>query len=111
MDKLMPAYQESDMIVFASPLYYASLTAQPEAAIQRVYPSGKPAKATKAVLPLSSAPGAYDAAIARYKACTGFAGIEDMGICTATGRRTSPGPKRLRSGPLPKSCKEFSHGR
>ena len=85
MEKLMPAYAESDMIVFASPLYYASLTAQLEAAIQRVYPIGKPAKATKAALLLSSASGAYDAAIARYKAYTGFTGIEDMGICTATG--------------------------
>ena len=85
MDKLMPAYQESDMIVFASPLYYASLTAQLEAAIQRVYPIGKPAKATKAALLLSSASGVYDAAIARYKAYTGFTGIDDMGICTATG--------------------------
>ncbi len=85
MEKIMPAYLESDMIVFASPLYYASLTAQLEAAIQRVYPIGKPARAVKAALLLSSASGSYDAAIARYKAYTGFTGIEDAGICTATG--------------------------
>ncbi len=85
MEKVIPVYQESDMIVFASPLYYAALTAQMEAAIQRVYCIGKPAKATKAALLLSSASGVYDAAIARYKAYTGFTGIEDMGICTATG--------------------------
>ena len=72
MEKVLPAYLDSDMIVFASPLYYATLTAQLEAAIQRVYCIGKPAKATKAALLLSSASGAYDAAIARYKAYTGF---------------------------------------
>ena len=85
MEKVLPAYLDSDMIVFASPLYYATMTAQLEAAIQRVYCIGKPAKATKAALLLSSASGAYDAAIARYKAYTGFTGIEDMGVCTATG--------------------------
>ena len=85
MEKVLPAYLDSDMIVFASPLYYATLTAQLEAAIQRVYCIGKPAKATKAALLLSSASGAYDAAIARYQAYTGFTGIEDMGVCTATG--------------------------
>ncbi len=85
IEEIMPAYLESEMIVFASPLYYATLTAQIEAAIQRVYCIGKPMKAVKAALLLSSATGSYDAAIARYKAYTGFTGIEDMGICTATG--------------------------
>ncbi|MBO5556234.1 MAG: flavodoxin family protein [Oscillospiraceae bacterium] len=85
MEKVLPAYLDSDMIVFASPLYYATMTAQLEAAIQRVYCIGKPAKATKAALLLSSASGAYDAAITQYKAFTGFTGIEDMGVCTATG--------------------------
>ncbi len=47
-----------------------------EAAIQRVYCIGKPAKADKAALLLSSAAGAYDAAIAQFKAFTGFTGIK-----------------------------------
>lgn len=85
MEKLMPAYLESDMVVFASPIYYFSMTAQLEAALQRVYCIGKPAKATKAALLLSSASGAYDAAITQYKAFTGFTGIQDTGVCTATG--------------------------
>ena len=85
MEKLMPAYLESDMIVFASPIYYFSMTAQLEAALQRVYCIGKPATAAKAALLRRSAPGAYDAAITQYKAFTGFTGIEDMGVCTATG--------------------------
>lgn len=85
MEKIMPAYLESDMIVFASPLYYFAPTAQLEAAMQRVYCIGKPAKATKAALLLSAAAGPYDAAVAQYKTYTGYTGIQDMGIITATG--------------------------
>ena len=50
-----------------------------------MYCIGKPAKATKAALLLSAAAGPYDAAIAQYKIYTGFTGLQDMGICTATG--------------------------
>ena len=85
LEKLMPAYLESDMIVFASPIYYFAPTAQLEAAWQRVYCIGKPAKATKAALLLSSASGFYDAAIAQYKGFTAYTGLQDLGICTATG--------------------------
>lgn len=84
-EKLLPAYLESDMIVFASPIYYFGMTAQIEAAIQRVYCIGKPAKAKKAALLLSSGSGAYDGAEAQYRSYMGFAGIEDAGIITATG--------------------------
>ena len=85
LEKIMPAYLESDMVVFASPIYYFAPTAQLEAAWQRVYFIGKPANETKAALLLSSGSGAYDAAIAQYKTFTGYVGIQDMGICTATG--------------------------
>ena len=85
MEKVMPAYLNSDMIVFASPIYYFSLTAQMQAALQRVYCIGKPAKATKAAMLLSSASGSNDAAIAQYKGYMAFAGIEDVGILSAAG--------------------------
>ena len=85
MEQVMPAYKEADMIVFASPIYYAAPTAQLQAAIQRMYSIGKPAKATKAALLLSSASGGYDVAVAQYKALTGMFGLEDLGVCTATG--------------------------
>ncbi len=85
LEKIMPAYLESDMVVFATPIYYFAPTAQLEAALQRVYCIGKPAKAKKAALLLSSGSGAYDAAISQYKTFTKYVGIEDMGICTATG--------------------------
>ena len=86
LEKIMPAYKEADVIVFASPIYYFTMTAQMEAAIQRVYCIGKPAKAKKAYLLLSSgSPGVYDAAIAQYKAYMSYAGIEAAGIITANG--------------------------
>ena len=86
MEKIMPAYKESDMVVFASPIYYFGMTAQIMAAIQRVYCIGKPAKAKKAALLLSSAsPNPFDGAIATYKGICAFTGIEDAGIFTAAG--------------------------
>lgn len=85
MEKVLPAYLEADMIVAASPIYYSAPTSQLQAAIQRIYPIGKPGKATKAALLLSSMSGGYDVAVAQYKALTGMFGLQDMGICTATG--------------------------
>jgi len=86
MEKVMPAYKEADLIVYASPIYYFGMTAQLSAAIQRVYAIGKPAKATKAALLLSSAsPDPYRGAIATYKDMVAFTGMEDAGIITAAG--------------------------
>ena len=85
LEKIMPVYLECDMIVYASPIYYFAPTAQIEAAWQRVYCIGKPAKAAKAALLLSSGSGAYDAAIAQFKAFTAYTGIENAGVFTATG--------------------------
>ena len=84
MEKVMPAYMDCDMIVFASPIYYFDMTAQLSAAIQRVYAIGKPPKATQAALLLSSAsPNPFDGAISTYKSMLAFMGIEDKGIITA----------------------------
>ena len=48
--KVQPAYEDCDMVVFASPIYYFTMTAQLQAAIQRIYCVGKPPKATKAAM-------------------------------------------------------------
>ncbi len=86
IEKILPAYKEADMVVFASPIYYFTMTAQMEAAIQRVYCIGKPSKAKKAALLLSSgSPGVYDGAIAQFKGYMAYAGIESAGIITASG--------------------------
>ena len=86
MEKVMPAYKDCDMIVYASPIYYFDMTAQLSAAIQRVYAIGKPARATKAALLLSSAsPNPFEGAIASYRSMVGYMGLEDAGIITAAG--------------------------
>ena len=86
LEKILPAYTEADMIVFASPIYYFTMTAQMEAAIQRVYCIGKPVKAKKAALLLSSgSPGVYDAAVAQMNGYCAFTGIELAGVITANG--------------------------
>lgn len=83
-EQVRPAMEDCDMIVFASPIYYFTMTAQMQAAIQRVYCMMKPPKATKAALLLSSmSPDVYDGAIGEYKGILGFMGIEDKGIITA----------------------------
>ena len=85
-EKLLPAYKEADVIVFASPIYYFTMTAQMEAAIQRVYCIGKPARAQKIALLLTSgSPGVYDAAIAQIKGYCAYTGIEIAGIVTSNG--------------------------
>lgn len=86
LEKILPAYKEANMIVFASPIYYFTMSAQMEAAIQRVYCIGKPLKAKKAALLLTSgSPGVYDAATAQFKAYMAYAGIEAAGIITSNG--------------------------
>lgn len=86
MEKVMPAYLESDMIVFATPIYYFDMTAQLSAAIQRVYCIGKPAKATKAAMLISSgSPGTCEGAIVSYKNMLAYMGIEDAGVCALAG--------------------------
>jgi len=95
MEKVIPAYQDADAVVFASPIYYFGMTAQMEAAIQRVYCIGKPPKATKAALLLSSgSAGVYDGAIGQYKSMIGYMGLQDAGIVTAAGAENGT-PEKL----------------
>ncbi len=94
IEKIMPAYKEADMIVYATPIYYFNMTAQMAAAIQRVYAIGKPAKATKSALLLSSgSPAPYAGAIAAYKDMLAFTGVEDAGIITAAGEENGSDAK------------------
>ena len=94
MEKVMPAYLSADMVVFASPIYYFAATAQLHAAIQRVYAIGRPQKAAKAALMLSSAsPNPFAGAIASYKDMCAFMGLEDAGVITAAGEENGSDAK------------------
>ncbi|MCR5773631.1 MAG: flavodoxin family protein [Lachnospiraceae bacterium] len=86
MTQVIATYKDADMVVYASPIYYFGMTAQIMAAMQRVYCIGKPPKAKKAALLISSgSPGTTNGAIATYKDMIGYLGIEDAGICCLAG--------------------------
>lgn len=86
MEKVMPAYMDADMIVYASPIYFSGMTAQLVAAMQRVYAIGKPPKATKASLLLSSGiPHDYSGAISTYREMISMMQIEDAGVFSIAG--------------------------
>ena len=84
-EKVLPAYKDCDMVVFASPIYYFAMSAHMEAAIQRVYCIGKPAAKKAALLLSSGSAGVYDASVAQFKAYMAYAGIEVAGVITANG--------------------------
>lgn len=83
MEKVMASVRECDAIVFATPVYYAGMTAQISAAIQRFYAIGKPPKATKAALLMSGAAPDFDPATATYRQFIAVMGLADAGVVTA----------------------------
>jgi multimeric flavodoxin WrbA len=86
MQEIYPLIDQSDMIVFATPVYYFAYTAQMQAAVNRFYPIGSFAEPKKAALFLSSAsPDVYDGAVYAYRRTCEFVGMEDLGIFTAYG--------------------------
>ena len=83
MTKVYPALEECDALVIASPVYYFTMTAQIQAAIQRIYAIDHPPKATKAAMMLTSmSPDVYDGAIGEYNGILDYMGLEDRGIVT-----------------------------
>lgn len=88
MQKIYPEILSSDMIVFASPIYYFTLSAQLQAAIHRTYAIGVPENVRKVALIMSSGDKfVYSAAIAEYyQAIVEYWGAENAGIFTANGK-------------------------
>jgi len=95
MQEIYPLVQEADMIVFASPIYYFTMSAQLEAVIHRFYAINHPAKAKYSALLLSSySPGVYTASVAQYRDMIRYMGIADKGIITAD-NSTNKTPAKL----------------
>lgn len=85
MQEIYPYIKDSDMIIFASPIYYWGITGQLQSAITRFYAFLKP-KAKKYALVLSSgAENVYDAAVYQYKQMLNYFEGEDLGIKTFSG--------------------------
>jgi len=95
MQEIYPVLQEAEMIVFASPVYYFTMSAQLEAVIQRCYAINHPAKAKYSALLLSShSPDVYAGAIGQYKDMIDYMGMTDKGIVTADAS-TNKTPEKL----------------
>ena len=86
-----------DMIVFASPIYYFTLSAQLQAAINRTYSIGIPENVKKTAMILSSgSPYVYGPAIAQYyQSIVEYWGTENAGIFTANGEQNGSEEKRV----------------
>ena len=96
MQAIYPEILSSDMVVFASPIYYFTLSAQLQAAIQRTYAIDIPKKVKKVALILSSGSKfVYGPAItAYYQSVVEYWGVENAGIFTANGRQNKSEKKR-----------------
>ena len=103
MQEIYPLLQEADMITFASPIYYFTMSAQLEAVIQpgldkavsSLEAINHPEKAKYSALLLSSySPNVYNGAIGQYKSMIAYMGMADKGIVTAD-NSTNKTPAKL----------------
>ncbi len=87
MANVIESLKDTDMVVFASPIYWFDITAQEKTAIDRLYAFGATGfPFTKTALLLDShSEGVYDAAIAMYKSTCAYCKWEDQGIVTISG--------------------------
>ena len=96
MQEIYPEILSSDMVVFASPIYYFTLSAQLQAAIHRTYSIDIPKNVKKVALIMSSgSPFVYGPAIAQYyQSIVEYWGVENAGIFTANGDQNRSEEKR-----------------
>ena len=84
MQELYPLLAEAEVLVLASPVYYFTMSAQIQAAIQRLYCVNNPAKVKKMALLLSSySPDVYDGAVAEFRDICNYWNVENVGHVTA----------------------------
>ena len=82
MKGIFEELKDTDMVVFASPIYWFDITAQLKTVIDRLYAGGSTGfNFNKTALLLNAgADHVFDAAKAQYKAMTAYLKWEDMGI-------------------------------
>lgn len=85
--EIFKAMDQTELIVFASPVYYFGLTAQIAAVIDRFYAKIHVGHhpTSCALLLNSGSPDVYTGAIAQYRDTAAFLGWEDKGIVTIGG--------------------------
>ena len=96
MQAIYPEILSADMVVFASPIYYFTLSAQLQAAIHRTYAIDIPRNVKKTALILSSGSAfVYGPAITQYyQSIVEYWGVENAGIFTANGKQNNSEEKR-----------------
>lgn len=76
------------MVVLASPVYYWSFSGQMQSTITRLYAIGKPPKATKYAMILSSgSSGVYDALVSQFNDIVDYFGATNLKVITAFGNQ------------------------
>ena len=97
MANVIESLKDTDMVVFASPIYWFDITAQEKTAIDRLYAFGATGfPFTKTALLLDShSEGVYDAAIAMYKSTCAYCKWEDQGIVTISERDSMASSPKL----------------
>lgn len=87
MAEILEVLDETDLVVFASPIYWFDMTGQMKCAIDRMYARGKKGfHMTKAALLLDAASeGVFAAAVSQFQATTAYLGWENAGIITIAG--------------------------
>lgn len=96
MQELYPEILSADMLVFASPIYYFTLSAQLQAVIHRTYSFGIPENVKKVALIMSSGSAyVYGPAISQYyQSIVEYWGVENAGIFTANKEQNMSEAKR-----------------
>ena len=95
MSKIYDNLKDTEMVVFASPVYYWGFTGQLQSTLSRFYAIDRPPKAEKYGLILSShSPNVYDAILSQYKDVVAYLGGKETGIITAYGPQNKS-PEKL----------------
>ena len=106
MGSILEVLDTTDMVVFASPIYYFSITAQLQAIINRFYARLRKGYNVKkaALLLVSGSPDVYNGAIEQYNELTKRMKWENKGIFTFSGMREKDS---MALSPEIKKVKEF----
>lgn len=86
MDGIYPLWDDADVIVLASPVYYGSFSGQLHCLVHRTYAGDKPKSCrAMALLLCSGSRGVYEASERIYHGfIQGYYGVRDLGVFEAT---------------------------
>ncbi|MGM0213070.1 flavodoxin family protein [Enterococcus sp. AZ109] len=96
MQKLYPLFEESDVLVFASPLFFWTISARIKAFIERLYATAKEDKFPKKETMLLMTAGdekfwTFEQSVSYYRFVTQAIEWQDLGMCLAGGTKIEDG--------------------